>query len=305
MRHVAACGVLVFVAGCGAAPPGEGVDAGAPVDAAAVDAAAPRYAVPMAVGMLPPSGLPELSGLVASRAHAGVLWAVNDSGNPAELFALDLRGGRLATYAITGATHVDWEDLALSVGPDGAQLVIADVGDNLARETDGARGRADIQLYRVTEPDPAAGDATLAAERLDLVYPDRPWDCEGVFVDPRSGDVHFVTKSASPAPLYLARAPLVPGAPITLEREAMLDFSLVTAADMSADGARVVVRGYRLVRVWELGAADSIAAALARPFLPAMPGSAAEAIAFEREGYGLYTVAEGDAATLFYLPSGP
>jgi len=286
---------------CGEAPAVGTGDAGALSDAAPTDAGGPRYAVPVSVGALPPSGLPEVSGLVASRAHPGVLWALNDSGNPAAIFALDTRGALVATYTITGATNVDWEDLALSGGPDGAQLVIADVGDNLARDSDGARGRADIQLYRVAEPDPAAGDAMLAAERIDLVYPDRPWDCEAVFVDPRSGDVHLVTKSASPAPVYVARAPLAAGTRITLAREGTIDFALVTAADMSADGARVVVRGYRAVRIWDVGAADGIADVFARPFFSAMSGSAAEAIAFERDGYGLYTVAEGNAATLYYL----
>ena len=305
MRPVAIASLLVSLAACGDAASNVTPDAGASIDAAPVDAGGARYAVPMPVGSLPPRGLPELSGLVASRAHEGVLWALNDSGNPAELFALDTRGALLATYAIAGATNVDWEDLALSVDAEGAQLVIADVGDNLARDSNGARGRADIQLYRVAEPDPAAGDATLAAERIDLVYPDRPWDCEAVFVDPRSGDVHLVTKSGAPAPIYVARAPLAAGAPLMLEREGELDFALVTGADMSGDGARVVVRGYRLVRVWELGAGDALAEVFARPFLPAMSGSAAEAIAFERDGYGLYTVAEGNAATLYYLPWRP
>jgi hypothetical protein len=292
---------LALLVACGDPLPPLPIDAGALADAAPSEAGGPRYAVPMAVGMLPPSGLPELSGLVASRTHPDILWALNDSGNPAELYAIDTRGALRATYAIAGATNVDWEDLALADGMGGAQLLIADVGDNLARESDGARGRSDIQLYRVAEPDPAAGDATLVAERFDLVYPDRPWDCEAVFVDPRTGDVHFVTKSGSPAPVYVARAPLDPGMRTPLEREGELDFALVTAADMSGDGTRVVVRGYRAVRVWPLGADDGVVDALARPFLSAMSGSAAEAIAFEREGYGLYTVAEGSAATLFYL----
>ena len=39
------------------------------------------------------SELPELSGLVASRRHAGIFWAHNDSGNPLELFAIRESGG--------------------------------------------------------------------------------------------------------------------------------------------------------------------------------------------------------------------
>ena len=305
MRLTAAVFGLASLAACAESAGTPGPDAGAADADAGPDAGGPRYAVPEAVGRLPASGLPELSGLVASRSHADLLWAVNDSGNPAVLHALDLRGARRGTYTVEGASNVDWEDLALDVAADGARLYVADVGDNAARETDGASGRAAVQLYRVAEPDPAAGDATLRAERIDLVYPDRPFDCEAVFVDPRSGDVYLVTKSSSPAPVFVARAPLAPGTTVTLSPAGVIDLALATAADMSGDGTRVVVRGYRLVRAWTVPPAATLDTLFSRPFVAAMAGSAAEAIAFERDGYGLYTVAEGDAATLYHLAFRP
>ena len=66
---------------------------------------------------------------------------------------------------MTGAEAVDWEDLAPAVGGDHAGLWIADTGDN-------ATGRASVQLYRVDEPGPT--DTSVAAQRIEVRYPDGP-----------------------------------------------------------------------------------------------------------------------------------
>ncbi len=173
------------------------VDADSPADAQRADAGA-SYAAPVARGVLPSAPLPETSGLVASRRQADVLWAHNDSGNPAELFALGTDGSLRATFAVRGATNQDWEDIARIPGVPQDTIVLADTGDNLARDTDGASGRASVTLYLVPEPDVAAGDAPVDAEALTLTYPDRPYDCEAVFVDPATSDVWLLTKEAAP-----------------------------------------------------------------------------------------------------------
>src|SRR5215213_1725953 len=62
-----------------------------------------------------PATLHESSGLAVSHRQAGVLWTHNDSGDGAELFAVDVSGRALGTSRITGAENEDWEDVA--VGP--------------------------------------------------------------------------------------------------------------------------------------------------------------------------------------------
>jgi hypothetical protein len=302
---LAACGTpatVVDAARSDAGPADAGSsDAGSSDAASMVDAGA-RYGAPVIVGMLPATGLPEISGIVASRAQPGVFWVENDSGNPNQIFAIDATGALLSTLTLASATNVDWEDISIDRRDGVEELYVADTGDNAARTTDGASGRANVRIFRLPEPDAAAGDATVTPERFDFTYPDRPYDCEAVFVDHRTGDVYFVTKETSPAEVFVARAPLDASASTLLTHVGTIDVSLATAADMSTDGARIVVRGYALVHVYPVDGSD-VAASFASPFLTAMSGSAAEAIAFEHDGYGMYTVAEGDAARLYYLPS--
>lgn len=284
-----------------AAPRDAGADAPV-IDAARADAGA-AYGPAMRVGTLPTT-LPETSGLVASRAHAGVLWAENDSGNPPNAFAVDETGALLATITLSGATNVDWEDIALAPGASGDELYLADVGDNAARTGSGASGRASIRLYRLAEPDPSLGDQTLAAEAIDLAYPGAPHDCEAVFVDPSSGDAWLVSKEdTGPAHVFVARAPLTSGATITLEEVATLDFVLATAADVRRDRSAVVLRGYSDVRVYDVVGGDFAAALSSATWTRAPSGAAAEAIAFAANDRDLFTAPEGVGAGLFRIPS--
>src|SRR5229473_6552549 len=91
----------------------------------------------------------ESSGIAASRAHPGVLWTHNDSGDDAFVYATDLAGPDRGFVRIRGARAVDWEDIAL--GPCltqlGACLYIADTGDN-------EMARKSVVIYAVAEPDP-------------------------------------------------------------------------------------------------------------------------------------------------------
>lgn len=50
----------------------------------------------------------ELSGLALSRAQPRVLWAHNDSGDRARVFAVTTGGRLLATFGVSGAESLDW-----------------------------------------------------------------------------------------------------------------------------------------------------------------------------------------------------
>src|SRR5215213_7691535 len=80
-------------------------------------------------GTIQNSLITEASGIAASRINSNVLWTHNDSGNPAQLFAMTPAGTNLGTYSITGASNDDWEDIAIGPGPAfGAQyLYIGDI----------------------------------------------------------------------------------------------------------------------------------------------------------------------------------
>jgi hypothetical protein len=192
--------------------------------------------------------LTESSGVVASRAHRGLLWTINDSGNLPELFLTDTTGRTVMAVRVRGAVNRDWEALGRG-GTCGSTecLFIGDIGDNAER-------RPSIALYRLAEPraDPAAR-FTPAAEALQVRYPDRPHDAEALYVEP-DGAVVLITKGRSGGVLafrvpasawgtrstvtaaYLDRLPIAP----SLARG-----RVVTDAGISRDGRTVAMRTYR------------------------------------------------------------
>ncbi|MBX7197656.1 MAG: hypothetical protein K1X94_36760, partial [Sandaracinaceae bacterium] len=83
------------------------------------------FLAPVTAGTMP-AVLTETSGLAASRKNPGVLYAHNDSGDTARIFALDEKGALLGQIDFGGASATDWEDLA--VGPCGGTTCVF-VGD--------------------------------------------------------------------------------------------------------------------------------------------------------------------------------
>jgi hypothetical protein len=73
-----------------------------------------RQATPLAG--LP--ALPEASGLALSRRTPGLLWAINDSGEP-YLYALDTNGALKGKIHVTGAGVHDWEAVVVTRCRDG------------------------------------------------------------------------------------------------------------------------------------------------------------------------------------------
>jgi hypothetical protein len=205
----------------------------------------------------------EGSGVVASRTHAGVLWAIRDGGSSrpgqprAALYAYRLTGDRLGTLAggkrvravpVPGATDVDWEDIATD---DAGNLWIADIGDNDCR-------RASIVLYKVREPDPGAARAELLAT-YRFTYPDADqdchgWDAESLFLV--DGVPYVITKSGFPV-VYRA-ATLDERRTTALRRVGGLESGLAepvifpTGADLSDDHRRLAVATYATLAIYQV-----------------------------------------------------
>ncbi|UJR78198.1 hypothetical protein [Sandaracinus amylolyticus] len=263
------------------------------------------YGAPRETGRVRNAALDEVSGIVASRAHPGVLWAHNDSGDGPRLFAIDAEAGASrGEWLLEGASARDWEDIAIEViegAPD--RLWIGDVGDNGARNGR-VPPRDSVIVLRVDEPEPLpeqeAQEAArpLAYQTIVLRYPDRPRDAEAIAIDPPSGDLFVLAKEdAGASDVFVARAPLADGETRTLERVAMIQLaSMITAADVSSDGHELIVRTYRDVAWWRRDRDEGWADALARPaiLLPHAEEPQGEAIAFEARGAGFYTISEGD-----------
>jgi hypothetical protein len=209
----------------------EGGGGAAPADAVCAPDGAPR---PM------DSEIHESSGVAVSRAHAGIFWTHNDSGDPL-LYAVDGEGRTAGRVRVAGASVEDWEDVALAPCPAGGDcLYVDDIGDNDAE-------RASVTVYRVPEPAPGASQSAPATA-IRLRYPDGAHDAEALFV--LNGAIHVVTKGEN-GPIALYRAPADAAGEATLERIRTLSPDKVdrpervTAADASADGRWIVLRTLR------------------------------------------------------------
>ncbi len=200
-------------------------------------------------GILAQPRLAEASGAAVTGQRPGVLWTINDSGNPPDLLLIDTSGTLLATLPLTGVTNTDWEEVALGPCPSGRCVYIADTGDNLER-------RDAVTLIRLTEPtlDAAfSGDRPpRPAESLTVRYPDGSHDVEAMVVT-TDGDVLLVTKGRSAGVLLFRVSASAWGrGAATAERIDSLAITpnagmgrLVTGAALSPDGTQLMVRTYR------------------------------------------------------------
>jgi hypothetical protein len=234
-----------------------------------------------------------VSGVVQSRAHDGVLWVHNDSGDTARVFAIDHNGATIRQYPITGANAVDWEDIAIAPGSNGGPdtLLAGDIGDN-------NKQRADIVVYSFPEPDPAVDTASPTATAHTLVYPDGAHDAEGLFFDPVSNDLFVVTKELSGQSAVYAKDDFLTASGTALTKVATLDLGLaqlVTAADITVDGSAIALRTYGAVFVWSRGANESVADAFTHEpcNAPSPSQQQGEALGFDSNGRGFVALSEG------------
>ena len=174
----------------------------------------------------------ESSGIVASQQFEGVYWTLNDSGNPATLYATKRNGELIREIAVKGSGNFDWEALGID---DKNQLWIGEIGNN-------SRMRFDLKVVVVAEPDPFTETEATVIVSYPYRYPDENVDAEGLFIV--NGLPYIVSKEQERAILY--RFPtLEPDTKQTLIRVGeFADAGLVTGAGVSDDGTRLAVCTY-------------------------------------------------------------
>lgn len=252
---------------------------------------------PQMVGRVVDPALTEISGVVASRAHPGILWVHNDSGAGPVLWALTAAGETVATLELAGAEAFDWEASSLGPGPGGDHLYVADTGDNL-------RARPYAVLYRVPEPAEVAGLLRAEVQAVRITYPEGPRDVEAMFVDPATGDAYLIAKFLlGPAVVYRVPAAAWEAGEAVAEQVAQLDLGLMpaTAADLSPDGRVLAVRTYTAVLLLARPPGTPAAALFgAHPCrAPAPRERQGEAITWYGGGY--LTIGEGSAAPVYLV----
>ena len=151
-------------------------------------------------GHLDHPGLIETSGLAHSLRSQNLLWAHNDGGDEPVLYALTGDGAYRGKVRLLDAGNIDWEDMAsFKLGPT-PYLLVGDVGDNMGV-------REYCVIYIIEEP--VMAEKVLSrpkrvqvAAKISFQYADGPRDCEGVGVDPGSGQILLLTKRTVPPVIY-------------------------------------------------------------------------------------------------------
>jgi len=276
------------------------------------------------VGELEYWRLDEVSGLARSMRGADVLWALNDSDNPPELYAIGFDAGHRGAVRISGGSNEDWEDLA-SFEHDGVPyLLIGEIGDNLSWKK--TRTLVAIEEPNLSEDFGEDVEVDVAAS-TEFRYEDGPRDVEGMAVDPVSRNVVFVSKRDVPArvyvlPLHELLSPSEEGTPAIARFVAELDTipqpdrrdlnadrrfgrwrSQPTSLDISHDGQALLVMTYRYGYLYRRQGDAPLSAAFARPpervALPPMKGG--EAIAFGAAPGPIWVSSERRPAPLYRL----
>jgi hypothetical protein len=298
---------------------GSGADGGGEGDAGSDDGGAlfvmptrpfcpTRYqAPPVDVGALQEPALVETSGLAPSALNPGMLWAHNDSGDSARVFAVgELDAAALGEVQLPVQGR-DFEDIAVAACPDqsDACVYVADTGDNAA-----ARETVEVVVF----PEPLLeemADGPLVLDAVDTIvfrYPDGPTDVEALVVVADGQAIYlFEKKNAPSVRVFGLFAPYTPddsGSVLatvvaTLEAPGVAVGStgrLITAADLHRSGARLALRVYTGVFEYTLSAANDLAGigSVTPRLITLGPFSEpqGEALAYATDGTALVSVSE-------------
>lgn len=259
------------------------------------------------MGTVEDPALAEISGIVASRANPGVLWVHQDSGDAALITALGRDGATLGVITLESVGSIDQEDIAL--GPcedgDGWCLLLGDFGDN-------ALQRDSYAIRRIDEPDVTGLETpwslALTPESLVYRYPEGPQNAEALVVSAEGEPIVITKRGDGNAWVYVLPSS---GWDEVADAERVATFAMgpdaglidtVTAADMTRDGASLLIRTYTYLRYYDLREHElsSIGSATTRELLVGAELQG-EAVGWDDDERAVVHVAEAANAPLYRL----
>lgn len=194
-----------------------------------------------------PHKIRESSGLVQLNNKS--IWTIEDHGNKDEIYQVDFEGKLLNELKVKNAKNEDWEDLAKD---EKGNVYIADTGNN-------NRDRKDLVIYKIPNPEIEPGDK-IDAEKIEFYFSDQKkfipkkeeleYDCEAIFYHNKF--LYLITKNRSRPFNGEARIYKLPAQKGTYKAEFVGAFKtcdepntcIVTSADISQDGTKIVLLGY-------------------------------------------------------------
>lgn len=258
----------------------------------------PHFLAGVQTGINKNHDLEEVSGIAESLAVPGHLWAINDSGNPAEIFLLNESGARtVKKFKLHGIDNRDWEDIVLVKDSLHNYLYIGDIGDNMARYEF-------KYIYRVQEP--ALNDSSVITQfdTLQVKLEGENRDTEALLFDPLTRNLYLVSKREQSVILFEITYPYS-GSPIVAHPVATLPVSRITAGSISTDGKEILLKNYEHIYYWRREDDEPLAQLLQQKptklaYTPELQG---EAITWAHDGSGFYTLSEngrGERAPLYF-----
>jgi hypothetical protein len=256
------------------------------------------------MGVVDEKQLQEVSGIVSSRRYPGVLWMHND-GSSKRLFAVSTNGQVLSTFQVQAQT-TDLEDIAMGSAMTGdSEIYLADIGDN-------DRRRPTVQILRFAEPALSFGPRPKKPVPIrpvgivTLRYPDQAQDAEALLIDPQTGELVIVAKSAKKARIYSTPAVQATSESFTrtLKFIGELPYGEISAGDISPDGSRILLRREDAAWIWTRHPGETIVTAFSRlPHPAAVIGPPeeqnGESIAFDSNGRSYLTFSEGRRQSIY------
>ncbi len=197
----------------------------------------------------------ESSGLAVSTKHEDLAYTINDSGNTATIFAIQVSTGDVVGTTTVRDPNWNWLDTE-AMALRGGTLWVADTGDNVGQRTDAA-------IYALDEPGP--GKHTVVPRRFAVTYEDGPQNVEAIAVPPKSGRILLLSKLSAGGLVHRLPAKLRENGPNVATPTARETPGFTTDAAYTADGRQVVVRNYAVAQVrdaktWDLIRTDVLPA---------------------------------------------
>ena len=289
----------------------------------------PQFLSGKQVGTIRSKALGEISGIAASRKNINVIWAHNDSGGQAQLLAFNIQGTHLGIYNLLRAGSNDWEDMAIGPGrdPNKDYIYIGDTGNN-----DGLINQT-FNIYRVPEPNVSSSQQPVNVDlnnvdTFPVKYPDSlRYDCETIMVDV-NGDIYLCTRDRwnddhGKMKIYRYPAPQTRDVVYTLQYVASVqliesstgkrpNWEMAVGGDISQNGSLVIIRTKpkrhnkgvpQQVLLWQREPETKFWNAFDNPVcvMPSLLEPQGEAICFDTNGMGYYTISEGQYQPIYYF----
>lgn len=199
-----------------------------------------------------PGKLKEASGIETVK-DSNLIWMLNDGGNSAEIYGLDLDGDIKEALEIN-AKNNDWEDLA---SDSNGNLYIGDFGNN-------ANKRKNLAILKVKHED-LDKKSPISIERISFRFPDQTkyppkkksmgFDCESFFF--LNDSLYLFTKNRVRGAFGKTKLYKIPAKRGQHTATYIGSYSLcddlecwITSADISDDGKKVVLLNHKSALVF-------------------------------------------------------